>query len=163
MPTEGEGPGDEGHIGEDEHEHEHGAGAGPRLDPCFEGEGLRSLAQLLRLLCEETRLRILFTLAAGESDVTGLWGPMGLPQATVSHHLSFLRLANLVSTRREGKHIFYRLGPGANVAGRGALAIESPTFALRLELRGGVAKVTEVRERFHSTEREGAAHESVKD
>ena len=123
MPTEGSGPPLEGPIGD------------PPEDPCPDGEGLKGLAQLMRLLCEETRLRILFTLAAGERDVTGLWGPMRLPQATVSHHLSFLRLAGLVSTRREGKHIHYRLGPGARVTGPGVLTIECPNFGLRLELR----------------------------
>ena len=96
---------------------------------------LRGLAQLLRLLSEETRLRILFTVAEGERDVTALWSPMGLPQATVSHHLSFLRVAGLVSTRRAGKHIHYRRGPGARLVEPGALAIECPDFSLRLELR----------------------------
>src|SRR6478736_6077674 len=91
---------------------------------------LRGLAQLLRLLSEETRLRILFTVAAGERDVTGLWSPMGLPQATVSHHLSFLRVAGLVSTRRDGKHIHYRLGPGARLVSPGVLAIDCPDFSL---------------------------------
>jgi DNA-binding transcriptional ArsR family regulator len=120
MPIEDAAPADEGHIG----------------DPCrAEDAGVKGLAQLLRLLCEETRLRILFTLAEGERDVTGLWGPMGLPQATVSHHLSFLRLAGLVSTRREGKHIHYRLGPGARVTAPRVLSVECPSFALRLELR----------------------------
>ena len=101
-----------------------------------EGYCLKGLVQLLRLLSEETRLKILYTIAAGERDVTGLWAPMRLPQATVSHHLSFLRVAGLVSTRRDGKHIHYRLGPGARLAGPGALSIECPDFALRLELRG---------------------------
>jgi DNA-binding transcriptional ArsR family regulator len=99
-------------------------------------QGVKGLSQLLRLLSEETRLKILYVLAEGERDVTGLWGPMRLPQATVSHHLSFLRLAGLVSTRRAGKHIHYRLGPGARSAGPGVLAIQCPDFALRLEVRG---------------------------
>ena len=62
---------------------------------------------------------------------------MRLPQATVSHHLSFLRLAGLVSTRRSGKHIHYRLGAGARVTGPGVLSIDCPDFGLRLELREG--------------------------
>ena len=141
MPHEGSGPDVEGPSAEgggdvspagDAVGEAAGAPAGA---PCPEGGSGRGLAQIMRLLCEETRLRILFTLAEGERDVTGLWGPMGLPQATVSHHLSFLRLAGLVSTRREGKHIHYRLGPGARVAGLGVLVIECPEFALRLELR----------------------------
>jgi ArsR family transcriptional regulator len=112
------------------------ADEGPIGNPCpGEDAGVKALAQLLRLLCEETRLRILFTLAEGERDVTGLWGPMGLPQATVSHHLTFLRLAGLVSPRRAGKHIHYRLGPGAKLTSPGVLTVECPSFALRLELR----------------------------
>lgn len=113
---------------------EPGAG-GPKADPCPDGDGVKGLAQLMRLLCEETRLRILFTLAEGERDVTGLWAPMGLPQATVSHHLTFLRLAGLVSTRREGKHIHYRLGPGAKATAPGVMSVECPAFGLRLEVR----------------------------
>ena len=137
MPNERSGPTIDGPRGDavgdpDDHPADH-----PTGEPCPEGEGLKGLAQLMRLLCEETRLRILFTLADGERDVTGLWAPMRLPQATVSHHLSFLRLAGLVSTRRAGKHIYYRLGPGARVTGPGVLSIDCPDFGLRLNLREG--------------------------
>ena len=127
MPHDDSAPNDEGPIGE--------SGGHAVAEPCPEGSGVRGLAQMMRLLCEETRLRILFTLAGGERDVTGLWGPMRLPQATVSHHLSFLRLAGLVSTRREGKHIHYRLGPGARLVGQGVLSVECPEFGLRMEVR----------------------------
>ena len=129
MPHDVPAPADEGPIGD-----LHPPAEMP-AEPCRDGSGVRGLAQMMRLLCEETRLRILFTLADGERDVSGLWGPMRLPQATVSHHLSFLRLAGLVSTRREGKHIFYRLGPGARHAGPGVLSVECPEFGLRMELR----------------------------
>ena len=135
MPTEGSGPyfnGPKGDPADTSADISAGAANG---DPCPEGDGVKSLAQVMRLLCEETRLRILFTLAEGERDVTGLWAPMGLPQATVSHHLTFLRLAGLVSTRREGKHIHYRLGPGARMAGPGVLSVDCPAYGLRMEVR----------------------------
>ena len=131
MPTEGSGPEFNGPKGDPA---DTSAGSAT-ADPCPEGDGVKSLAQVMRLLCEETRLRILFTLAEGERDVTGLWAPMGLPQATVSHHLTFLRLAGLVSTRREGKHIHYRLGPGARMAGPGVLSVDCPAYGLRMEVR----------------------------
>ena len=134
MPTQGSGPQVEGPSGEDREDLAAAEGSIP-AGPCPEGGSVKGLAQIMRLLCEETRLRILFALADGERDVTGLWGPMRLPQATVSHHLSFLRLAGLVSTRRAGKHIHYRLGPGARLAAPGVLSIECPDFALRMELR----------------------------
>lgn len=129
MPTEDSGPPATGPTSDT------AEGDAAAAEPCPEGGGIKGLAQFMRLLCEETRLRILFTLADGERDVTGLWAPMRLPQATVSHHLSFLRLAGLVSTRREGKHVHYRLGPGARLKGPGVLTIECPDFALRMELR----------------------------
>jgi DNA-binding transcriptional ArsR family regulator len=146
MPTQGLGPGvdgSEGAAAAAERAADGPAadglaaaeGAAAARDVCLEGGGLKGLSQVMRLLCEETRLRILFTLAAGERDVTGLWSPLGLPQATVSHHLAFLRLAGLVSTRRAGKHVHYRLGPGARVTGPGVMTVECPEFSLRVELR----------------------------
>ena len=67
----------------------------------------------LRMLAEPTRLMLLWHLAhGGEQDVTALTWAVGVPRATVSQHLAKLRLAGLVATRREGRHIFYRARGG---------------------------------------------------
>src|SRR5207247_5516973 len=51
------------------------------------------------------RLSRRFTLAEGARDVTVLWPPMRLPQSTVSHHLSFLRLFFFSSRRRHTRSV----------------------------------------------------------
>jgi DNA-binding transcriptional ArsR family regulator len=69
------------------------------------------MAELMRLLSDPTRLRVLGLLQPGEMNVTGLCGKLDLAQPTVSHHLGLLRSAGLVQTRREGKQIHYSLNP----------------------------------------------------
>ncbi len=66
-------------------------------------------AALLKARSHEGRLMILCHLAAGEKSVTELEGLLGQRQAAVSQQLARLRLEGLVSTRREGKAIFYAL------------------------------------------------------
>ncbi len=61
----------------------------------------------LKLLADPTRLRILWALLHGEHSVGELADHLGVPQAGVSQHLAKLRLARLVTTRREGNRIHY--------------------------------------------------------
>lgn len=61
----------------------------------------------LRMLAEATRLRILWLLVDGEQSVGRLAELAGVAPAVVSQHLGKLRLAHLVSTRRDGNRIFY--------------------------------------------------------
>jgi ArsR family transcriptional regulator len=65
----------------------------------------------VKAMADETRQRILSLLQAGEMNESDIVARMGLTQPTISHHLSLLRHANLVSARREGKYIFYRANP----------------------------------------------------
>ena len=64
-----------------------------------------------RALGDETRLRLLEILTSGERSVGDLMEVTGLGQSLVSHHLRSLRQAGLVTTRREGRWIFYRTSP----------------------------------------------------
>ena len=70
---------------------------------------IEALAQLCHILGDQTRLRILQSLQAGERNVTSLCEELKLPQPTVSRHLAILRMAGLASNRRAGKEIFYSL------------------------------------------------------
>jgi DNA-binding transcriptional ArsR family regulator len=71
---------------------------------------LSSLTQTFKLLADESRLRILLTLAReGETHVSALCKMLGQSQPAVSHHLTLLRMAGLVGFRREGKFNFYRM------------------------------------------------------
>jgi len=69
---------------------------------------VRELAQVFKLLSDETRLRILLYLAQSqEMHVTDLCNRLGQSQPAVSHHLALLRVSGLIESRREGKHNFY--------------------------------------------------------
>ncbi|MDE0805280.1 MAG: metalloregulator ArsR/SmtB family transcription factor [Acidimicrobiales bacterium] len=64
-------------------------------------------AEALKLLADETRLRILWNLLHGEHSVNELADHLSAQPATVSHHLARLRASGAVRTRREGTRIFY--------------------------------------------------------
>jgi ArsR family transcriptional regulator len=66
-----------------------------------------------RALGDETRLRLLELLTAGERTVADLMAAMALGQSLVSHHLRTLRGAGLVTTRRDGRWIHYGINPSA--------------------------------------------------
>ena len=61
------------------------------------------------------RLELVELLAQGERTVDGLARAAGMGVTTVSAHLQVLKMANLVSTRREGTKVHYRLA-GDDVA-----------------------------------------------
>lgn len=68
------------------------------------------LARLFRLLGDVNRTRILYALLeAGELCVCDLAATVDMPETSVSHALRLLRTANVVSSRRDGRMIFYRL------------------------------------------------------
>ena len=66
-------------------------------------------AALLRALSNEKRLMILCQLGEGEMSVGQLLPQVGLSQSALSQHLAKLRDEALVSTRRDGTTIFYRI------------------------------------------------------
>jgi ArsR family transcriptional regulator len=71
---------------------------------------LSDLVQKFKLLADESRLRILFTLAReGEMNVSAVCRRLGQSQPAVSHHLTLLRVSGLVGYRRVGKFNYYRL------------------------------------------------------
>lgn len=84
-------------------------------------ESIGELCRLMGLLADKTRLRILRILADGERPVLELTAELKLPQPTVSHHLAWLRMMDLVSPRRQGKHVFYGLGTATHYASDGSL------------------------------------------
>src|SRR4051812_11162531 len=76
--------------------------------PAVSDQAVRDLAQVFKLMSDETRLRILLYLAnSGELHVTDLCNRLGQSQPAVSHHLALLRVSGLIEARREGKHNFY--------------------------------------------------------
>ncbi|MES9961127.1 MAG: metalloregulator ArsR/SmtB family transcription factor [Sedimenticola sp.] len=67
---------------------------------------------LFKALSDPTRLRCLFLLSEhDELCVCELTHAMGLPQPKISHHLGSLRKTEIVSDRKEGLWIYYKINP----------------------------------------------------
>lgn len=64
---------------------------------------------LLKVMAHQDRLILLCRLAQGEFCVGDLEADLGIHQPTLSQQLGVLRQEGLVDTRREGKHVYYRL------------------------------------------------------
>ena len=76
-------------------------------------DDLRELKIVHKALADVNRLRIVRRLAQGPASVTELIDHAGLSQPLVSWHLSRLRAAGLVDTRRSGRETICRLRPEA--------------------------------------------------
>lgn len=71
---------------------------------------IEGLTEIFKLLADKSRLKILLALAQdGELNVTALCELLEQSQPAVSHHLTLLRMRNLVGFRRDGKHNYYRI------------------------------------------------------
>lgn len=73
-------------------------------------KSMRMVAGVLKLLSDESRLQLLYHLSEHtELHVTNLCRLLGQSQPAVSHHLALLRVAGVISVRREGKHNYYSI------------------------------------------------------
>ena len=66
-------------------------------------------ARFFKGLGDPVRLQILESIHDGEKSVGEIVEYLGLPQNQVSMHLGCLRWCGYVTTRREGRHVFYSL------------------------------------------------------
>ncbi|GAA2581570.1 MULTISPECIES: ArsR/SmtB family transcription factor [Streptomyces] len=88
-----------------------GAGGTDQEEPSHEVLG--RAAEAFGLLAAPARLHIVWLLARGEKDVSGLAEQVGGALPAVSQHLSKLKLAGLVRSRREGRRqVYYVDDPG---------------------------------------------------
>ena len=70
---------------------------------------LNAMEDLFKALADATRLRILGLLLTGEVCVCHLHETLKVPQPKASRHLAYLRQAGLVTTRRDGLWVHYRI------------------------------------------------------
>jgi DNA-binding transcriptional ArsR family regulator len=71
---------------------------------------------LMKVMANADRLMLLCQLSQGEKSVGELETILDIRQPTLSQQLTVLREAELVSTRREGKSIFYRVSSKSALA-----------------------------------------------
>ena len=74
-------------------------------------ETVKDTARIFRALADPTRRQILQELKDGELAAGTISGRFDISGPAISRHLSILKAADLVSERRDGNRIYYRLEP----------------------------------------------------
>ena len=65
--------------------------------------------EFCKTLADDTRQKILEMLQEGERCVSDIVAAFDMSQPTISHHLNILKRFDLVTTRKEGKQVFYAI------------------------------------------------------
>src|SRR5687767_15754293 len=79
------------------------------LDLASMHEAAADACRLMKALANRDRLLLLCQLSQGEMSVGELEASLGILQPTLSQQLGVLREEQIVQTRRDGKHIYYRV------------------------------------------------------
>ncbi len=72
-------------------------------------EVFEAAARYFSVLAEPARLKILHTICTGEKSVNTIIAATGMAQANASRHLGLMYQAGLLSRRREGTQVFYKV------------------------------------------------------
>ena len=75
--------------------------------PSINEDQLTELSDILRLMGDSSRLKIIIACLKKSICVTDISEKTGLSQALVSHHLRLLRATGLLNAKRQGRQIFY--------------------------------------------------------
>ena len=67
------------------------------------------VAELFRAFSDTSRVRIMSALLDGEKNVNNLARLVGITESAVSHHMRGLRQTHIVTARRDGKEVYYRM------------------------------------------------------
>jgi DNA-binding transcriptional ArsR family regulator len=79
----------------------------PYAIPNLGDEQIAEISEILRLLGEPSRLRILLACLAEPASVGEIAQRVAIPRSLVSHHLRVLRASRLLRADRNGKQIIY--------------------------------------------------------
>lgn len=108
---------------------------------------MRELTSVAKALGDTSRLRILAALRGRELCVCQLAELTGLAPSTVSKHMSILRHAYLVDSRKDGRWVYYRRA-GSDATGAAASAVRWVDAALQDDpaVRADEEKLTKILE-----------------
>ncbi|MBL7071093.1 MAG: winged helix-turn-helix transcriptional regulator [Candidatus Omnitrophica bacterium] len=79
------------------------------MDKNTEEKMFQMHAEVCKSMASPTRLKVMNLLREGEKSVEELRERLRLPKANLSQHLSILRQRRIVSTRRSGLNIYYKV------------------------------------------------------
>ncbi len=89
--------------------HNHGHSIESVLDKMPSIEHFTDAAAIFQQLCDGSRLRILWLLCHSEECGINIAATVNMSPAAVSHHIKSLRLSSLITSRRAGKEVYYKL------------------------------------------------------
>lgn len=99
------------------------------------------LVRLFTALGDRTRLRLLNLIAGRELCVCYLVQVLGQSQPKTSRHLAYLRRAGIVSARREGKWMHYRIQRPADAGAASIFETVLASFKGDPEMQGDLARL----------------------
>lgn len=101
--------GDHQHPHTQEHLHNHGGNLSDLMAAIPTEQQFFMAADVFSMLCDSTRLRILWLLCHTEECVSDIAAAVNMSSPAVSHHLRNLKQSGLITSRREGKEVLYTL------------------------------------------------------
>ena len=86
------------------------------LDHMPKPEAFAGAAEMLKLMSDYTRIRLFWLLCHCEECVLNLSAMMNMSSPALSHHLKLLKACGLITSRRDGKEVYYQAAdtPAAN-------------------------------------------------
>ena len=124
---------------------------------CIQEAVMIDFLSITRALTDENRVRILMALREREMCVCQVTGFLDLSPSTTSKHLSILRQARLIESRKKGKWVYYTVAdmPGATSAVREAVAWVGKTLENDPIIREDQRRIHEILAREASLFSEG--------
>lgn len=89
--------------------HGHDAGADSIMEQMPDDGDMIVVSELMKQMGDPSRLRIFWILCHVEECVLDIAAMAGMSSSAVSHHLRLLKSAGLITSRREGKEMYYRI------------------------------------------------------
>ena len=108
------------------------------------GISMQEFVRLMKALSDPNRVKIITMLGVRELCVCELTALLGVAQPTVSKHLRILEESGLVSFRKEGNWIIYRLNTECQEQGRTMLDLAGQWLDKAPEIQGLRQRLPEV-------------------
>lgn len=88
--------------------HKHGQTIEKQIDHIPENSCFQAASDIFKLLSDNNRLQIFWLLCHCEECVINISAIMEMSSPAVSHHLKTLKAGKLITSRRDGKEVYYK-------------------------------------------------------